>query len=45
MEADTMIITASLIIMLTGILVVSGCASRFGEWCKISQGLGQVLNK
>ena len=37
--------TTIVIAMLAGVLLVSGCASRCSEWCQLSQGLGQVLNK
>lgn len=37
--------TMIVITLLAGVLLVSGCANPFSEWCRLSQGLGQVLNK
>lgn len=37
--------TTIVITMLAGVLLASGCVSRCEYYCRLSQGVGQVLNK
>jgi PBP1b-binding outer membrane lipoprotein LpoB len=43
MEADLMTKTVSILALLTGVLLLSGCASRCSEWCQITHATKQVL--
>ena len=35
--------TTAIVAMLTGILLLSGCASRCDEFCRLTYGLKEVL--